>query len=106
MRLEEWRELFELSDRHGFAVASDECYSELYYGEPPLGALQAAHRLGRQGYPRLGGFLGLSKRSNAPRMRSGFRAGDAHAPQRLLLYRPPHRSALDPPGPGRALGAP
>jgi len=49
MDLADWRALFELSDRHGFVVASDECYSELYFDEakPPLGALQAAHRLGR-----------------------------------------------------------
>jgi hypothetical protein len=50
--LDEWRRLFELSDRHGFVIASDECYSEIYFDEaaPPLGALQAAHALGRDDY--------------------------------------------------------
>ena len=93
MRLEEWRELFELSDRHGFAVASDECYSEIYCGEPPLGALQAAHRLGRS-YERLVAFSSLSKRSNAPGMRSGFVAGDAELIKKFLLYRTYHGSAM------------
>ena len=96
MRLEEWRTLFELSDRYGFAIASDECYSELYYDEsrPPLGALQAAHRLGRDGFPRLVVFSSLSKRSNAPGMRSGFVAGDAALIKKFLLYRTYHGSAM------------
>jgi N-succinyldiaminopimelate aminotransferase len=93
MKLEEWRELFELSDRHGFAIASDECYSEIYCGEPPLGALQVAHRLGRS-YERLVAFSSLSKRSNAPGMRSGFVAGDAALIKQFLLYRTYHGSAM------------
>jgi N-succinyldiaminopimelate aminotransferase len=93
MKLAEWRELFELSDRHGFAIASDECYSEIYCGEPPLGALQAAHRLGRS-YDRLVAFSSLSKRSNAPGLRSGFVAGDAALIKQFLLYRTYHGSAM------------
>ena len=93
MRLEEWRELFELSERHGFAIASDECYSEIYCSEPPLGALQAAQRLGRS-YERLVAFSSLSKRSNAPGMRSGFVAGDAALIKQFLLYRTYHGSAM------------
>jgi N-succinyldiaminopimelate aminotransferase len=93
MKLEEWRALFDLSDRHGFAIAADECYSEIYCGEPPLGALQAAHRLGRS-YDRLVAFSSLSKRSNAPGMRSGFVAGDAALIKQFLLYRTYHGSAM------------
>jgi N-succinyldiaminopimelate aminotransferase len=93
MQLDEWRRLFELSDRHGFAIASDECYSEIYCGEPPLGGLQAAHRLGRS-YDRLVAFSSLSKRSNAPGMRSGFVAGDAELIKKFLLYRTYHGSAM------------
>ena len=94
--LDDWRRLFELSDRHGFVIASDECYSELYYDEsrPPLGALQAAQMLGREGYPRLVSFSSLSKRSNAPGMRSGFVAGDASLLEKFLLYRTYHGSAM------------
>ncbi|MBS0336041.1 MAG: succinyldiaminopimelate transaminase [Proteobacteria bacterium] len=96
MNLEDWRLLFELSDRHGFVIASDECYSELYYDEsrPPLGALQAAEQLGRRGFPRLVVFSSLSKRSNAPGMRSGFVAGDAALLKSYLLYRTYHGSAM------------
>jgi N-succinyldiaminopimelate aminotransferase len=98
MTLDEWREVFALSDRHGFVIASDECYSELYFDDarPPLGALEAAHRLGRQGYPRLIVFSSLSKRSNVPGMRSGFVAGDAALLKAFLLYRTYHGSAMSP----------
>jgi N-succinyldiaminopimelate aminotransferase len=96
LQLEDWRQLFALSDLHGFVIASDECYSELYYDEanPPLGALQAAQRLGRAGFERVVAFSSLSKRSNAPGMRSGFVAGDAEILKRFLLYRTYHGSAM------------
>jgi N-succinyldiaminopimelate aminotransferase len=98
MTLDEWREAFELSDRYGFVIASDECYSELYFDDarPPLGALEAANRLGRQGFPRLVVFSSLSKRSNVPGMRSGFVAGDAAIMKAFLLYRTYHGSAMSP----------
>jgi N-succinyldiaminopimelate aminotransferase len=89
MDLDEWRALFELSDRYGFVIASDECYSEIYFDEakPPLGALDACQKLGRTGYPRLIMFSSLSKRSNVPGMRSGFVTGDATIMKKYLLYR-------------------
>jgi len=93
MKLDEWRALFELADRHRFVIASDECYSEIYCGEPPLGGLQAARKLGRS-YERLVAFSSLSKRSNAPGMRSGFVAGDADLIKKFLLYRTYHGSAM------------
>jgi N-succinyldiaminopimelate aminotransferase len=88
--------VFDLSDRYGFVVASDECYSEIYFQEdrPPLGGLEAAHRLGRSAFPRLVAFGSLSKRSNVPGMRSGFVAGDAAVLERFLLYRTYHGSAM------------
>jgi len=99
MALDEWKLLFELSDRHGFAIAADECYSEIYLDEsaPPMGALQAAHALGRHDYRRLVVFSSLSKRSNVPGMRSGFVAGDAQLLKAFLLYRTYHGSAMSPP---------
>jgi N-succinyldiaminopimelate aminotransferase len=97
MPLQEWRVLFELSDRHGFVIASDECYSEIYHGDAaPLGALQAAQQLGRTGFARLMSFTSLSKRSNVPGMRSGFVAGDAALIKPFLLYRTYHGSAMGP----------
>ncbi len=99
MTLDDWRQLFELSARHGFVVAADECYSEIYFDEarPPLGALQAAHRLGNDGYERLITFGSLSKRSNAPGLRSGYVAGDAELIRQFLLYRTYHGNAMSPP---------
>ena len=97
MSLDEWKLLFELSDRYGFTIASDECYSEIYLDqEAPLGGLQAARRLGRDDYRRLVCFSSLSKRSNVPGMRSGFVAGDAAIMARFLLYRTYHGSAMSP----------
>lgn len=98
MSLEEWKRLFALSDRYGFIIASDECYSEIYFDEarPPLGSLQAARQLGRQGYPRLVMFSSLSKRSNVPGMRSGFVAGDAAVLKKFLLYRTYQGCAMGP----------
>jgi N-succinyldiaminopimelate aminotransferase len=94
LTLQDWKQLFELSDRHGFIVAADECYSEIYFDEPPLGALQAAFRLNRPDFRRLVVFSSLSKRSNAPGMRSGFVAGDAGLLKKFLLYRTYHGSAM------------
>lgn len=97
LTLEDWKELFELSDRYGFVIAADECYSEIYFkAEAPLGSLQAAHALGRDGYPRLITLSSLSKRSNVPGMRSGFVAGDAAIIKQFLLYRTYHGSAMCP----------
>lgn len=97
LTLEDWKELFDLSDKYGFIIASDECYSEIYFkSEAPLGGLEAAHKLGRNGFPRLIAFSSLSKRSNVPGMRSGFVAGDAQIMKKYLLYRTYHGSAMSP----------
>jgi N-succinyldiaminopimelate aminotransferase len=94
LSLAQWERLFALADRHDFVIASDECYSEIYFEEPPLGALEAAFKLNRTGYRRLVVFSSLSKRSNCPGMRSGFAAGDAALLKRFLLYRTYHGSAM------------
>ncbi|CAN5856378.1 succinyldiaminopimelate transaminase [soil metagenome] len=97
MPLAEWEELFALSDKHGFVIASDECYSEIYFrDEPPLGSLEAAVKLGRSDFRNLIAFTSLSKRSNVPGMRSGFVAGDADVIKNFLLYRTYHGSAMSP----------
>ncbi len=97
MPLDEWAKLFELSDRHGFVIASDECYSEIYFrDEPPLGGLEAAMKLGRPDFRNLIMFTSLSKRSNVPGLRSGFVAGDAALIKPFLLYRTYHGGAMSP----------
>ncbi len=97
MPLTEWQKLFALSDQHGFVIASDECYSEIYFrDEPPLGGLEAAAALGRTDFKNLVAFTSLSKRSNVPGLRSGFVAGDAALIKAFLLYRTYHGSAMSP----------
>ena len=98
MGLDSWKTLFELSDRYNFVIASDECYSEIYFDEakPPLCGLTAAAQLGRHDYPNLVSFSSLSKRSNVPGLRSGFVAGNAAILKKFLLYRTYHGSAMNP----------
>jgi N-succinyldiaminopimelate aminotransferase len=97
MPLAEWQTLFEMSDRYGFVIAADECYSEIYFGDnQPLGALQAAQQLGRGDYKNLVVFSSLSKRSNVPGLRSGFVAGDADILGKFALYRTYHGCAMNP----------
>jgi N-succinyldiaminopimelate aminotransferase len=95
MPMSDWEMLFERSRRHGFVIASDECYSEIYFREdPPLGSLEAAAKVGVAGFRNLVAFTSLSKRSNVPGMRSGFVAGDANLMKQFLLYRTYHGCAM------------
>ena len=97
MTLDEWARLFDAADRHGFVIASDECYSEIYFtDEAPLSGLEAAAKLGRADFKNLVAFTSLSKRSNVPGLRSGFVAGDARLLKAFLLYRTYHGSAMSP----------
>ena len=94
LQLEDWQEIFDLQDKYGFIIASDECYSEIYFdGNKPIGGLQAAAQLGR-GNRNIVMFTSLSKRSNVPGLRSGFVAGDAELLKYFLLYRTYHGSAM------------
>ncbi|MES2325585.1 MAG: succinyldiaminopimelate transaminase [Pseudomonadota bacterium] len=102
LSLDDWKQLFALADEHGFIIAADECYSEIYHtSDAPLGALEAAHQLGRSGgdtpYANLIVFSSLSKRSNVPGMRSGFVAGDPGVIRKFLLYRTYCGGAMSPP---------
>ena len=91
---DDWAQLFELQDKYGFIIASDECYAEIYFdGHKPIGCLQAAAELGRT-FDNIIMFTSLSKRSNAPGLRSGFVAGDEKLLKPFLLYRTYHGSAM------------
>jgi N-succinyldiaminopimelate aminotransferase len=95
MPMSDWETLFERSRRYGFVIASDECYSEIYFREdPPLGSLEAAAKVGVTNFKNLVAFTSLSKRSNVPGMRSGFVAGDANLMKQFLLYRTYHGCAM------------
>jgi len=88
------QKLIAYADEYDFIIAADECYSELYAQEPPVGLLQAAYQLGRTDFKRCIVFHSLSKRSSAPGLRSGFVAGDAEIIQQFLLYRTYHGCAM------------
>lgn len=90
------QQLITLADKHDFVIASDECYSELYFDEdkPPVGLLQACAEMGRNDFKRCVVFHSLSKRSNLPGLRSGFVAGDAEVLKQFLLYRTYHGCAM------------
>lgn len=87
MTMEDWELLIRLSDQYDFIIASDECYSELYFNEPPIGLLQACANLSRDDFKNCVVFHSLSKRSNLPGLRSGFIAGDADLLAPYLQYR-------------------
>lgn len=99
MQREAMARLIRLSEEHDFIIASDECYSEIYADEsnPPPGLLEVAQEMGLKDYRRIVVFHSLSKRSNAPGLRSGFVAGDAEVLKRFLLYRTYHGAALSVP---------
>ena len=101
------KKLIRLADEHDFIIASDECYSELYFDEetPPAGLLQAAAEMGRNDYRRCVVFHSLSKRSNLPGLRSGFVAGDAEVLRRFLKYRTYQGCALPPPTQAASIAA-
>ncbi|WP_456445044.1 succinyldiaminopimelate transaminase [Thiolapillus sp.] len=96
--VETWQTLIELAHQHDFVIAADECYSEIYFDEqrPPPGLLQAAAAAGNSTYSRCVVFHSLSKRSNAPGLRSGFVAGDQDILARFLQYRTYHGCAMPP----------
>ncbi len=90
------KQLIALADKYDFVIASDECYSELYFDEekPPVGLLQACAEMGRHDYKNCVVFHSLSKRSNLPGLRSGFVAGDTDILKKFLLYRTYHGCAM------------
>lgn len=90
----QFKKLIELSDKYGFIIASDECYSELWFDQAPCGLLEVCAEIGRHDYKNCVVFHSLSKRSNLPGMRSGFVAGDAALLKPYLKYRTYHGAAM------------
>ena len=91
---EQFKKLIALSDQYNFVIASDECYSELWFDQAPTGLLEVCAELGRDDYKNCIVFHSLSKRSNLPGMRSGFVAGDANLLKPYLQYRTYHGAAM------------
>jgi succinyldiaminopimelate transaminase len=71
-----------LAREHGFVVASDEAYTELWFTEPPVSALQLGD------LTNVAVFNTLSKRSSMTGYRSGFVAGDPELISALRHFRP------------------
>ncbi|MBF7682387.1 succinyldiaminopimelate transaminase [Acinetobacter sp. B5B] len=94
MSCEQLKKLIQLSDQYNFIIASDECYSELWFEHPPVGLLEVCAEMGRHDYKNCVVFHSLSKRSNLPGMRSGFIAGDANLLAPYLKYRTYHGAAM------------
>jgi N-succinyldiaminopimelate aminotransferase len=96
IQIETLQKLIQLAQKHNFIIASDECYSEIYPAEnnPPAGLLQAADAMGNSTFEKCVVFHSLSKRSNAPGLRSGFVAGDAEVLKRYFQYRTYHGCAM------------
>ncbi|WP_298146464.1 succinyldiaminopimelate transaminase [uncultured Acinetobacter sp.] len=88
------KKLIALSDEYGFVIASDECYSELWFDQAPVGLLEVCAEMGRHDYKNCVVFHSLSKRSNLPGMRSGFVAGDAALLKPYLKFRTYHGAAM------------
>ncbi|MCK5809508.1 MAG: succinyldiaminopimelate transaminase [Cocleimonas sp.] len=105
--VEQMKQLLQLAEKHDFIIASDECYSEIYPDEnnPPVGLLEVAAAIGNVDYKRCVVFHSLSKRSNAPGLRSGFIAGDAKILTKFLLYRTYHGCAMPPPTQAASIAA-
>lgn len=91
---EQFKKLIQLSDQYNFVIASDECYSELWFDQAPVGLLEVCAEMGRDDYKNCIVFHSLSKRSNLPGMRSGFVAGDAELLKPYLKFRTYHGAAM------------
>ena len=76
-------DLIRLAREYDFVLVFDECYSEIYRKNPPIGGLQACVELGGS-VKNVLVLHSLSKRSSAPGLRCGFIAGD---PKLIELYR-------------------
>ncbi len=94
--VEQLQYLISKSLEFNFVIASDECYSEIYFDRPPVGLLQAAAQMGHTSYKNCVVFHSLSKRSNLPGLRSGFVAGDADVLEKFFKYRTYHGCAMPP----------
>jgi aspartate/methionine/tyrosine aminotransferase len=97
-----WQRLIRLAEQYDFKIFSDECYSEIYRHEPPVGALTVAQEMGADP-ERVVLFNSLSKRSNLPGLRAGLIAGGPENIKRIKQLRA--YSGAPVPGPLQAAAA-
>lgn len=92
---ESLREILLLAREHRFAVASDECYSEIYFDQKPVSMLEVCATLdGDNSFKNAVSFDTLSKRSSLPGLRSGSMVGDAELVSNYLKIRLSERKVL------------
>jgi aspartate/methionine/tyrosine aminotransferase len=81
-----WEQIIGLAEQYDFKIFADECYSEIYRNDAPVGALQVAQEMGADS-ERVLVFHSLSKRSNMPGLRSGFAAGGPKSIKEMRMLR-------------------
>jgi N-succinyldiaminopimelate aminotransferase len=92
---ESLREIVLLARQYRFAVASDECYSEIYFDRKPVSMLEVCAKLdGDNSFKNVVAFDTLSKRSSLPGLRSGSMVGDAAIVSNYLKIRLSERKVL------------
>jgi N-succinyldiaminopimelate aminotransferase len=96
MPLDEWQRLFELSDRHGFVIASDECYSEIYFRRSPAGRPGGRQGPGPRRFPQPGDVLQPVQALQRAGHALGLRGRRRRILKAFLLYRTYHGSAMSP----------
>jgi len=87
MCMEAFKKWVELALKHDFVLMNDECYADLYLGEPLPSLLNASIEVGNVNFKNILVINSISKRSSAPGLRSGFIAGDAQILKNYMVYR-------------------
>jgi N-succinyldiaminopimelate aminotransferase len=89
------RDVVLLAREYGFALASDECYAEIYFNNRPTSVLEVCAALdGDNSFKNVVAFDTLSKRSSLPGLRSGSMVGDAALVSHYLKIRLSERKVL------------
>ena len=87
MSKEELQAWVEAALEYDFVLLNDECYSEIYTSAPPASLLEASVAVGNEEFKNILVVNSISKRSNAPGLRSGFIAGDSTILKEYQRYR-------------------
>jgi len=87
MLMDDLKKWVELALKHDFVLLNDECYADLYLGEPLPSLLNASIEVGNSEFKNILVINSVSKRSSAPGLRSGFIAGDAKILKAYMVYR-------------------
>ena len=87
MQMDDLKKWVELALKYDFVLMNDECYADLYLGEPLPSLLNASIEVGNENFKNVLVINSVSKRSSAPGLRSGFIAGDTEILKEYMVYR-------------------